>query len=370
MRYIFWISSILVLYSSLVYGQQRCILFGNWLLDNHPNILVDYDLNKNIYQWRVLTQQNEQCQYHAIRNFFYMIHILRYPKFFDTIYPELINQNKYNEFAQGLKCTPESLFENHAKDILQKIRNYNLPCLLTHSNCLPYDSDFYAPRLSFYTIEVANNIQTGYGIAQDEFLEKAKKYIEQEGEQTVEEIEREAEKTASFAANSLEDIRAFYEHIKKAYYSYHYVSGIVIFIGDKRTKSVCLLIHQHHGKLEYLFADSTNTSFRKKERNYAYLPMSIIVDFVRDIKVFENCLSRFISIKYLELAKKSPSSQKLSALESAYNELKEFKLLDNNIYKEIYKPMYCQILIELKSQDIVDSKKVQGLLKNLACEKR
>lgn len=382
--HLLWVNTLHVMnllsYFSKESGSEK--VSGEWLMKKHPKDLVKIQLKKDdslywrdpkaeVYQIKVLQQSGPDCGRYAFWNMLYLMHIFSSQRGnFNEIYAKMLDQKQFEAFALDLGCDlSKGTSFNSIVDVWKKIKNAEISCM---PKCIPETSKDYIAKMVFARY-YRNWLDWGikdvvfspeFDVTQIEFRDKVKKEIGniEKGKHGTSLQEWDIEQIASdvsFFASSMNVIGKFTSYLqlfcdKKTtddllpFYIGTWIGGYKYSEG---AHAVVLLAQKRRGKIEYFFADSNNYPFGDIYDGRAILKtVDLIIAFTQNLEYFYDTVVRY---KYYSNMFRYREWPDIVALEKYYDELNEYKLLDNKLYLSTYKPLLCKFindeLVELET---------------------
>lgn len=336
----------LLFYCAITHAADEGLL-GPWLLEHHPETVLAYDDNFDnqgihIYQIEVQTQQRGDCWIHAFRNCLYIIDGILSPREkFSSIYDHMVSRKQYKAFMKH-GCPKKG-------NEYQLIRE-QLAC---RPDCIPQNSPSYVKKI------------TRFG-----YTNNFKKIDQQAMQEQLVMVENNDDAEDVFDALLLADNNypPTYERCKKFFHALHehddYLFAIELDIAAIN-HAVALIVHKDQGQIEYFYADSNNVLLQDARKisgrqKYSYdhgeqeiaLALSKLIELIRAPQLFDDALVRALYDRMVNpqkiRAELKLNQTMLYAVEDFYEQLKELKLLKNNLYAQAYAPAYCDYISALK----------------------
>ena len=344
-------------------AQQITGLLGPWMMQHHPDKIISYTTNFNnagvpVYQIKVLRQWKGDCWIHALRNGLYIMDLAVKPRTdFNQIYNTMITRDFYTDFVK--QSCPRPGF------VTRKFIQEHLACI---PNCVPEKSIEY----------IEQTLTFDFNPKVDEYTSLTNKF-----NMHLEIIDR------------LITIIHGLQQNKNCCFCINFSIAAI-------NHGVTVVVHKYNDKIEYLFADSNNMSFRGdnytwQEGRTTFTQGMTKTEYQENAKIFSAAINQIVSfvqnpthfddlmVKILfKLTMDEFNRQKeynikesgrknwgyladfaVGYLAKFYEALQRYGLLNNQLYSSTYKKMYCDIL--KKEQKEQRGSRDYNQLINLAC---
>lgn len=300
-----------------------CQLLGPQLIGKqykNQNIIIDSNQAKNIYQVSVINQSGTECGFHADRNGLYIAEMIQtYPKNFDTLYGDMLDQKKYadwNEaYAKVMGCSKNEAIPNYQNDSLKKI--------------------FDLQRDSFPKNQIDTTIHA---------YELLPYQINETYEAIIHEYEKNISKSDSIQAAAIAS--AFKQNgnniaqFRKQVQNNDYIRILRTAVLQISQHAITLVLHKHNNVLECLVANSfDNQKFSTNKDIKTTIDTAITLYGVSD-QEFNIIATRSICLQfYTDIEKYLDTNKYIEILKSTaqFIEDEKNKDFDKKFYEKYYK---------------------------------
>lgn len=369
--------------------EENEIFLGPLIEKHYPKRLISVDKtynkqhNNKIYQMRVLQQKAPECALYAFRNALYLIDMLShsYNDEFNKIYNQMNNEEQYEKFIATTGCKRNiGASKEIINSIKEKINDNNITCI---PECLPQNSKQYITQIKRFTYyhppkkyisafsfskELQENEQSMQGILDDQkkFTDAIAERIKKIEPKLLNSDQVILDITSLFG----NDVQSLADSIRNFQQS---PDGLIawdlgtLFTSHLQTgpHAVVLAEHKHKNNVEYVFADSNNSILGEDLGITATIDR--IISLTRNIDYFNDILTRWVYyefIYYLDIHINENKQKNYDpGLQSVYNQLKTYDLLQNKLYQNYYKPELYEFTKKLKKKFPDNQKYYNDMLK-------
>ncbi len=375
---LFELSNGLTSYTNILEHQSKSFLLSKFLKNKtfkniltedqidkiHVNpsqtILLSFDEDKDIYQLKVLNQSGLSCGYHAIKNYLWMLKSLNSSlDQFGKCYFAMLSEDLYNKYQSETGCPSSESIAPYQDVVINKIKNNEITCAFDNQNpCIPKESSKYINDFLYIVFSVYG----GSSFLQD--IEKVAKEIIIDLESVNSDYNQFAYEVAVLSGNNTL-LDTLYRRSNEFLTNSDFVLGINFNVWTSMDHAVCLIVNKVQNNEEYLFLDSLNKDFKTAYQGRYLQAIDTIKSFLSRKDYFEHALVRYtyVTIKYY--IDKFFTTNKAGAIR-IFNihlpKINKFNLKNNNLYINVYKKHFIDLINNYKNQNIDQIEQYDRLL--------
>lgn len=324
------------------------------------SILLSFDEDKDIYQLRVLNQSGLSCGYHAIKNYLWMLKSLSSSlDRFGKCYFAMLSEDLYNKYQSETGCPPFESIAPYQDAVINKIKNNEITCAFDNQNpCIPKESSKYINDL----IYIAFSVYGGSSFLQD--IEKVAKEIIIDLESVNLDYNQFAYEVAVLSGNN-NLLDTLYRRSNEFLTNSDFLLGINFNVWTSMDHAVCLIVHKVQNNEEYLFLDSLNKDFKTAYQGRYLQAIDTIKSFLSRKDYFENALVRYtyVTIKYyIDNFFTTNKAGAIRIFNMHLPKINRFNLQNNNLYINVYKKHFIELINNYKNQNIDQTEQYDRLL--------